>query len=420
MKIYYIYVDFLLLQEELKMEEAFYVGKGLQQRVNKKERNRYWQSVVKKYQWRRDVIFASKDEKYILEMEQFFIKSFGTYVYDTESKNKHKCNLTIGGEGCSGMKWSEETRQRMEEWWANNSHPLLGIPLTEEHKQNLSKRFSGEGSNTAKLTWREVEEIRIKYLSGEYSIQQLADMYKMSKAPIVQIINNKRWISEDYGKILLQLDSNWKKDNGNKFLVKNRSTTLLDNEKVEEIRNKYKTGKYTQTELAEEYKISRGAISLVLKNERWSKTKDDKITEEEYIELKQEISKNRSGENHPLFGTFLSEETKNRISENRKGKCVGKDNPFFGRTGTSHPSFGKKLSQEQKIQIAEAQSGENSHTAKLTLEQVLEIRQKYNNGTHKIFELVKEYKVSRGCITQIVKNRTWKNTNLASKRKENK
>lgn len=53
--------------------------------------------------------------------------------------------------------------------------------------------------------------------------------------------------------------------------------------------------------------------------------------------------------------------------------------------------------------------GELNHEAKLTLEQVEEIREKYFPGFG-YDNLAQEYNVSKGCIADIIKNRTWQNT----------
>ena len=42
-----------------------------------------------------------------------------------------------------------------------------------------------------------------------------------------------------------------------------------------EIRELYKTGDYTQQELAEKFNISRSSISLIVNNKQWKTNKDD-------------------------------------------------------------------------------------------------------------------------------------------------
>lgn len=76
----------------------------------------------------------------------------------------------------------------------------------------------------------------------------------------------------------------------------------------------------------------------------------------------------------PLLNKKLSIETKKRISENRKGKRIGKDHPLFGTfrsdetkkkisdkvKGTNHPNYGKHCSDETKNKISEANSGDKN------------------------------------------------------------
>ncbi len=37
------------------------------------------------------------------------------------------------------------------------------------------------------------------------------------------------------------------------------------------------------------------------------------------------------GNKHPLYGTLRSSSTKEKISKSRMGKCVGKNNPMYGK-----------------------------------------------------------------------------------------
>lgn len=55
--------------------------------------------------------------------------------------------------------------------------------------------------------------------------------------------------------------------------------------------------------------------------------KGHKMSEEQ----KQLLSQLFSGEGNPFYGRHHSEETKQKISEHRKGKNIGKDHPMFGK-----------------------------------------------------------------------------------------
>jgi len=44
------------------------------------------------------------------------------------------------------------------------------------------------------------------------------------------------------------------------------------------------------------------------------------------------LKKGRSGSKNGFYGKSHTQETKEKISDNRKGKCTGEDNPFYGKT----------------------------------------------------------------------------------------
>ncbi len=100
-----------------------------------------------------------------------------------------------------------------------------------------------------------------------------------------------------------------------------------------------------------------------------------KITAEEY-EAAKEIysktsSKNRSGENNPMFGKHHNEETCIHWSKLRKGKSTGKDNPNYGNYWTD----------EQKKYMSEVKSNLSK-----------EVREKLSKSAKKRFENPEERK----------------------------
>ena len=59
-----------------------------------------------------------------------------------------------------------------------------------------------------------------------------------------------------------------------------------------------------------------------------------------------------TGPDHPSWGTKRSDETRARMSEQRKGMNSGAANPNFGKFGPDHPAFGRKLSAETREQLS--------------------------------------------------------------------
>lgn len=74
--------------------------------------------------------------------------------------------------------------------------------------------------------------------------------------------------------------------------------------------------------------------SIALKGNKWSE------------EQKKLMSKLMSGENNPFYGKHHTEESKEKISKNRKGKCAGEEHPFYGKHHTEESL--KKMSENRK------------------------------------------------------------------------
>lgn len=76
------------------------------------------------------------------------------------------------------------------------------------------------------------------------------------------------------------------------------------------------------------------------------------------------VPKNNRGENNPFYGKHHTIETKEKWSQDRKGKYIGKDNPFFGKHHTEETKEklrkvrkGKHLPDKWKERIAKGHIG---------------------------------------------------------------
>ena len=83
-------------------------------------------------------------------------------------------------------------------------------------------------------------------------------------------------------------------------------------------------------------------------------------------ETKKRLSKYRKGENNAMYGKHHTEESKKKMSIAHKGKKLGKDNPFYGKTHSDETRMrisaahkGKRLSKEHINKVAEANRGKH-------------------------------------------------------------
>lgn len=58
------------------------------------------------------------------------------------------------------------------------------------------KRFSGEGSNHAKLDWKKVTHIKNLYKTGEFSHRELSKIFCVSEMSVWAVLNGKSWKEE--------------------------------------------------------------------------------------------------------------------------------------------------------------------------------------------------------------------------------
>lgn len=110
----------------------FYVGKGTEKRSKQtSNRSNYWHNIVAKAGgFCAHIVLRDLVEHEALELEKALIA-------EMRNNNVPICNLTDGGDGISGYKFSAETRQKMSERRKGRTSPTKGKSLSEEHRNKL-------------------------------------------------------------------------------------------------------------------------------------------------------------------------------------------------------------------------------------------------------------------------------------------
>jgi hypothetical protein len=130
----------------------FYIGKGNGSRAHSHHgRNSYWKNVVKKYGNPDVQILANwETEEEAFSHEVLLISCF-------KDLGHKLCNLSNGGEGPSGLKHSEEFKEKLRVRHTGNTW-RKGFTHSEERKQKISEFFKGSAytignTNARKYMW---------------------------------------------------------------------------------------------------------------------------------------------------------------------------------------------------------------------------------------------------------------------------
>lgn len=129
----------------------FYIGKGKGNRFKALSgRNRWWSFKVKKHGFVPEILAYWKNEQEAFEHEKFLISCFTAIGFKL-------VNLTNGGEGCSGLVRSEESKEKVRK--ANT-----GKVFSEERKKNIADSITGRklSDKHAKRSREILSEIREK------------------------------------------------------------------------------------------------------------------------------------------------------------------------------------------------------------------------------------------------------------------
>lgn len=113
----------------------FYIGKGVEDRAWQKDnRNTYWHNTVNKYGYKVEVLAQWETEKEAFDHEKFLISCF-------KDMGIKLVNLTNGGEGSAGYKWTDEQKANFD--ISGEKNPMFGKNHTTETKNKIAEKAKG-------------------------------------------------------------------------------------------------------------------------------------------------------------------------------------------------------------------------------------------------------------------------------------
>jgi len=160
-------------------KELFYVGKGKGNRAYEKDsRSDYWKNIVSKYGYTVEIFAEWKSEKDAFIHEKFLIECFKDLT--------NLCNLTTGGEGCSGYIWSEEQKEKLK----LRLHPNLGKKLPDHVCKQIS--LTQKGVLRGKQTKEHSEKISQALKGKPKTLEQAARLKEVATkaAQTVRVCTN--------------------------------------------------------------------------------------------------------------------------------------------------------------------------------------------------------------------------------------
>jgi hypothetical protein len=205
---YYVYQH-----KKADTNEVFYVGKGKCNRAfNDKKRNPYWKNVAAKHGFCVEFLAKNLDEELAFLVEAEAIDA-------CKKKGVSLTNLTDGGEGTSGLRHTEQHKQKLignqygaSTWgktFKGKTHsdeqkakwseirkgvtsPRKGVVLSDEIKSKMSRSKIGIVLKMRRvLTDEQVREIRV--LLPQHSIAALARKYGVGETTIRRLRDGERY-----------------------------------------------------------------------------------------------------------------------------------------------------------------------------------------------------------------------------------
>lgn len=202
-------------------------------------------NAIKKYGWDNlnwNIIDTAENEEELMKKEIYWIKYHNTHIH---AENSMGYNMTFGGDGISGYKFSDKQKQKLSKLrigkYKGENNPNYNNKWNDEQKQyisNLNKdRLKGENNPAIIITEDIAKEIKIKLSKGE-SMTLISKELDVSYDIVRNIKQLKCWHD-----LLPELN-----DEFEKFKQKR---TKLPIEKAKEIKIRLSNGEHPNTIMEE-------------------------------------------------------------------------------------------------------------------------------------------------------------------------
>jgi len=179
--------------------QVFYIGigntPGLHRAKSKSSRNKIWNNIVKNTDYDIEILFEDIDWDFAVKKEIELISMYGKIIDNTGTL----CNITNGGEGCSGFNHSDEFKNKLKEERVGFKNPMygmkgdkspnFGVKRSEETKKKIRESHKGKFNNDKNPFYgkKHSEESKIKMSEYHNKNSKKGVDNKMS----VKIINSK-------------------------------------------------------------------------------------------------------------------------------------------------------------------------------------------------------------------------------------
>lgn len=355
-------------------------------KTESKKRNTHKDNWLRKINCNVEIVLIEENVKTlneILEREKYWIK------YYKEVLKIDLVNSTDGGEGTIGRTPTEKEKEHLRKI-------NTGKKLTEEHKQKIGKANKGR-----KLT----EEERLIYKNCK------RDTYN------IKIKNYKRFLSkrgydvtnltnEEVEKLRLEIKqteinqkNKIKQELDNKKFLKEEEKRLRIQKRKDDIEDRKRLKKELKQKNLKD-KIEKGLIREFI----------DKNGKTKYVPIPtaEDIERNRKAN----IGKKSSEESIRKRVESSKKTREAKGKDFYKlsdekKENLRQKNLGKKQSKETIEKRSPKLRGENSGTAKLKNQDILEIRRLVNENVKTRKEVAKMYNMDYTTICKIINKQLW-------------